>query len=153
MAIAEPTRVVCVAEDRKTVLLNYPDNNHPGWNNWVPISEAGVEKIEDRKEPYKEVNSMFMLGDFARNYIYVSNWHEEPLQDISAEDCKNEGIQVFEGDRLCLPGESEMVNAIYRDQFAKLWNSIHKAPGTSWGDDPKVTVYSYRYLGNSQIPF
>ena len=65
-------------------------------------------------------------------HIRITAIRQEPLQDISEEDAKDEG---------CRPSVKLGTGAI--EQFSGIWNTIHATPGTRWADNPDVWVLEW----------
>lgn len=80
----------------------------------------------------------------SRITLEVTGVRPERIQDISPADCRAEGIEVFAGDQLIEPGHDRVTDAIYRDQFAKLWNSINAKRGHGWDANDWVWVVEFR---------
>ncbi|MEO1145159.1 MAG: hypothetical protein AAFY26_06140 [Cyanobacteria bacterium J06638_22] len=144
LALAEPVQIAGIFAVFKRVDVSYLDD---GFRQWVNVSDKSLTKIQARKDPHHATIARHMLGDFARHYIRITDKRVEQLQDISEEDCYAEGVRIYEGERLCMPGESALDNAIYRAHFWALWNSINKQSGRAYKDNPVVTAYSYEFLG------
>jgi len=69
-------------------------------------------------------------------YIKIIGISRERLQDITEEDAKAEGCLLWKYERY----------ASSRDFFVELWDSIHKAPGTRWADDPEVFRIRFKLI-------
>lgn len=82
----------------------------------------------------------------ARLFLDITNVRVEHVQDISGADARAEGIAIFERDRVSLPEEGGLIEEIYRDQFAKLWNSIYQKDNLGWSVNPFVWVQEFRLL-------
>ncbi|MEM7771055.1 MAG: hypothetical protein AAF327_11160 [Cyanobacteria bacterium P01_A01_bin.37] len=141
LALAEPTQFIREVSSTETTdgsvmwsraKVFYPDTNE---EKILTLIGASRKKLFARKDPYKPAIARFMLNDFARHYIRITDIREEHLRDISAEDAIAEGIEVNEDSRGC-----------EKWFFSSLWNSIHKEPGKAWLDDPLVTAYTYQLL-------
>ena len=70
---------------------------------------------------------------------------EEPLQDISDDDCYEEGIDPY-----IIAVEHATFGAIGpRDEFKTLWDNINKKPGTRWADNPGVWALTFQRTAES----
>lgn len=94
----------------------------------------------------KATPSIFMPRWASRITLEVTGVRVERVNEISEADCSHEGIRVFEADREIKPGEDRISDAIYRDQFVKLWNSINAKRGFTFESGPYVWVVEFRKL-------
>lgn len=137
VVLTEPTQIVEFDVPYGFCLL-YPWDNKRVWFHESEITNAEYFKINKWKNAYKQQPAMFMLESFARHFVRISEVRQEPLQDISDEDCIAEGIQI-------LPYPA--VNEYPRVAFESLWDSINgKKPGRRWADNPMVFAYGQEYL-------
>lgn len=77
------------------------------------------------RHPIKWRSPIFMPRAASRLSMELRSVRVERLQDISAEDIFEEGIRIFEGDRVSPPSEGKAIAEMYRDQWQKLWYQIH----------------------------
>lgn len=73
----------------------------------------------------------FMFRALARYWLFVVDTEVAPLQSISDEDIRAEGIHD-------------------RDAFAKTWGRLHKAPGTRWEDNPYVERVEFTLFADAE---
>lgn len=87
--------------------------------------------------------SIFMPRKIARLFLKITNIRIERVQDISAEDCINEGISL------------KSKKYIYADLkaralFHELWDSINKKRSYGWDKNPYVWVYDFEVIYNGK---
>ncbi len=71
----------------------------------------------------------------------------ERVQEISGEDSEAEGVgPVYEGSTLRHAKDDKLTAAVYKNQFAKLWDSINAKRGLGWSVNPYVFVLEFRKL-------
>ena len=85
----------------------------------------------------------------SRLLLEVTDIRVERVQEISAKDCQAEGINVYETTRLVPPEAEKLGDAIYRDQFALLWDSINGTKNP-WAANPWVWCISFRRIDKSE---
>lgn len=86
--------------------------------------------------------SIHMPREFSRITLEIDCVRIERLNDISANDCMTEGIELFSGNKFHPPGLNALDDAIYRDTFIKLWESLNGH--NSWNANPWVWVIEFR---------
>ena len=69
----------------------------------------------------------------------ITKIRKERIQEINCSDCIAEGLTTRE------TGYDAGVHL--RDQFSRLWNSIHKKPGDRWDSNPEVWVLEIEPVG------
>ena len=98
--------------------------------------------LSDRVRP-----AMFMPQTLARIWLEVDAVRTERLQDITAEDAKEEGL-AWVPPSWGVPGFDRSWHQDPVLAFRGLWDSIHKRGGNNtgyrWGNNPEVTVISFR---------
>jgi hypothetical protein len=82
----------------------------------------------------KWLPSIHMTKEAARLFLRVTGVRAERIADISASDCKAEGI--------VLTTESPSFMR-YRDYFCDLWDRQYKKDGYGWESNPWVWVYEF----------
>lgn len=100
----------------------------------------GVSQTCSRKRP-----SIHMPRWASRIDLEITRVWVERVQDISAEDCRAEGIQVARcGCQVCARGSSICTAdaGVYVEAFRDLWQSIY---GT-WDANPWVWAYEFRRI-------
>lgn len=151
IAHCEPTKFI--GTEHQSVWVTYPDTNNERIK--VPMSVSGWRKLSQRKNQYALVQPLFMLDDFARHFLRITQVKEERVQGITEEDAIAEGIQPVYGTDGVRPlyvlGHPEDIDQpLYRtavDAFKVLWDSIHcDKKGRNWDANPKVVAYSYEFL-------
>lgn len=106
-------------------------------SNWIEYPE--------RLQGKPVVGKCLSYGGFkevSRLWLEVTNIRLEPLQEITPQDIRAEGIAVYEGEKIVEP-VSKINCDIYLDQWIKLWNSINASRGYSWDKNPVVTVVEF----------
>jgi hypothetical protein len=94
------------------------------------------------------VTPVFMPRWAARLGVRIDAVRAEPLQDISAFDVRDEGVDPLPADRTLRddtrdgPRDDPFVGA-----FRERWNHLHDRRGPSWADDPWVWVMDFTPLG------
>lgn len=111
--------------DKVEVWLNYPDRL-----TWSPIAGQCFPR-----------GSLFR--EAARLVLEVTAVYQERLQEITPRAIRAEGIAVYEGDAIIEP-VTPKDEAIYLDQWMRLWDSINKSRGWDWEGNPLVTVVEFR---------
>lgn len=98
-----------------------------------------VYRVDFPEKPWKWTSPMFMPRAVARIWLDVLSVRAERLQDITDADARAEGVE--------LPARTvTMYEGIYRDAFARLWDSIHGAG--AWDKNPWVWVYEFKESQN-----
>jgi hypothetical protein len=109
---------------------------------------ADIEE-EFRHDPaYRIRPAMFMPRWASRILLAIDEIGIERVQDINELDAAKEGAQVH---RVNMPAKGfKMGDALEnrRDVFRCLWNSINKAPGRTWEDNPFVWVIQFHKIGS-----
>ncbi len=82
----------------------------------------------------------------SRITLEITEIRVQRVQDINASDAQAEGISVFSGDVLIRPGTEKLSDAIYRDQFSLLWNSINDKRGFGWARNPWVWAITFKRI-------
>jgi hypothetical protein len=73
--------------------------------------------------------------------VRITSAKQEPLQDITVEDIRAEGVTAH-----CHHGIIDCYDC-YGVAWIKLWNSINgKKPGQSWRDNPTVCAYGFEVV-------
>lgn len=144
--IQEATRVLELHETEAIVRYE-----RDGAELFVPITPADRLKLLQRKDYARPCVARFMLKSFARYWVEVTDIDVQQLQHITPEDCLREGIRVFGGNTLDMPGSSKVTDAIYLDNWIRLWDSIHPVPGEfHWAKNPWVFVIAFRRIQKVQ---
>ena len=110
-----------------------PKRSKPAW--WVrsvdkfdvvnePCSQAFLWLGMSYSPTQKEAAQMLTERGYVQVRIVYTRIWQERLQDISLEDALAEGVASVE-------------------EYAALWDSINKAKGTRWEDDPLVWCYEF----------
>ena len=87
------------------------------------------------KEKMRWRSSRFMPKWAARIWRKVTDVRVERVQDISIIDARAEGIAEYKD------GDHEYANRTSIENFAMLWDRLHKKPGERWADNPYVFAY------------
>jgi len=103
-------------------------------------------------EAVKYRPSIFMPRWASRIDLEVSFVRVERVQEITEEDAKAEGAQMYVmghgfitgADLLADPGYRS--DRLYRDGFAALWDSINAKRGHGWAANPWVWVVEFRRI-------
>lgn len=129
---------------------------------WAPIAyEAGGYSPSWGTNGWHELGrkraSMHMPRWASRLTLEVTGVKVERLQDISEADAKAEGIEYAVrpfGDWKLIPGiwdldSFDATGAATREpppriKYAYLWNTINKADGTRWADNPWVVAVIFK---------
>lgn len=123
----KPGDVVAVAQSYKQVYWRepyiFPDftAESPGWR-----------------------NKMFVRADLMPHQIRITNVRIERLQDISDEDCLNEGVFLGQFHTYSYVGRPRCPFNTPRDAFASLIDRI-SGKGT-WASNPWVFVYEFKLI-------
>lgn len=89
-------------------------------------------------------NKMFVKADLMPHQIRITNVRVERLQDISDEDCLNEGVFLGQFHTYSYAGRPRCPFNTPRDAFASLINRI-SGKGT-WESNPWVFVYEFELV-------
>lgn len=105
-------------------------------------------KFEANFKKAKWKNKRFMPQSAARYFIQIIGIGYEKMQDISDEDCKNEGICLIKP-LFSAPGFHWDRNSFYvyntpQEAFAALIDKINGAE--TWESNPDVWVYHYKLV-------
>lgn len=107
----------------------------------VPITDADLDKIIDRKRPGSWLPGRYMLASFARDHIRVTAIRSERLRAITEADARAEGVeQVGQWYRNYLGTSNFLSSAV--QSFQSLWQSIHGPE--SWAANPEVWVIEFQ---------
>jgi hypothetical protein len=88
--------------------------------------------------------SIFMPRWASRLTVSVTAMRMERLQQITKEDAIAEGLlSKNDGYITGLLGNTEWSKSPV-SAFRYIWNSLHRKPGTRWGDNPEVVVLGFR---------
>lgn len=103
--------------------------------------ESGVSRLV-AKAGYK--NKMFVRTDLMPHQIRITNIRVERLQDISDEDCLNEGVFLGQFHTYSYVGRPRCPFNTPRDAFASLIDR-NSGKGT-WKSNPWVFVYEFELV-------
>lgn len=102
------------------------------------------QKFMKRKKPYAKTPGQFMYKSLARIWLEITNIRVEKVQEITAKDCKDEGIQIAKP-----PSQmQDTAAAVYRLLFHNLWDSLNAKRGYSWKKNPWVWVIEFKRIAN-----
>ena len=91
--------------------------------------------------------SIHMKREAARLFLDVKSIRVERLHKITPEDCVNEG-SVKRPHYMKWGGEECLaLHKRYKEEFAKLWDSINAKRGYSWESNPWVWVIEFVRVG------
>lgn len=112
-----------------------------GKNNYQHTDGCFVYKTQRSKVPYEEKwrPSIHMSKEAARIFLKIKSVRVERLQDITADECPMEGVQLYSG-----PAGQRARQ--YRTDFATLWDSTIKPNERSaygWDANPWVWVVRF----------
>ena len=116
----------------------------------LPPSKFGNKPVwfcADGEPPKYDGNVWWFLSEKRRSPIHMPRWASrltlivtdvrvQRVQEISAEDCAKEGVEISDG---ALVRDGYMV--ANRKAFRNLWNSIHGPD--AWGADPWVCALTF----------
>lgn len=111
--------------------------------------KADYSESELKTKPnfIKWKSSLFMRKEYARTWLECTGVRCERLQDISEEDCINEGIEKLAGG---YKGYNKNINTLhigkasgYRS-YISLWESINGKD--SWLENPWVFIYDFKRI-------
>lgn len=129
----------------------------------VPITDADLALIKNRKKPFARLPGRYMLRSFARSYIKVTDVRSEYLRAITHDDAIAEGVKqtnidfpdgtkgtVYQNYGYVKGGHPVLSALWYKDPvlaFITLWNSIHgRGPGinpNAFIKNPEVWVITF----------
>lgn len=114
-----------------------------------PGALPGGWPAEERDDPDRPRwrSPIRMPRPASRITLAVTAARREPLRSIAPADAEAEGVfrHIAEhGVDKCLRGERDATAVRY---FAELWDSLHRAPGTRWDDDPEVVAVTFERAG------
>lgn len=89
-------------------------------------------------------NKMFVSADLMPHHIRITNIRVEKLQDISDEDCLNEGVFLGQFHTYSYVGRPRCPFNTPRDAFASLIDKV-SGKGT-WRSNPWVFVYEFELV-------
>lgn len=112
-------------------------NNASSYDEWehfdalsVFYEADGVWFSDERGEPEtfgKLRPSIFMMKEFSRTTLKITNIRIQRIRDISLEDVKKEGVSS-------------------RKEFLELWDRINAPRGHAWHTNPWVAAYTYEAI-------
>lgn len=134
----------------------FPVENASVFNNESSVVNHYQYKADQTECFIKWKPSIHMPKEAARMFLKILNVRVERLQDISKEDCINEGILPLN----MSSGQLEEMGQVYFDyskpkrlfndgldplnSFKSLWESINGKG--SWNENPFVWVYEYKII-------
>lgn len=86
----------------------------------------------------------------ARYFLEVTAVRIERLQSISYDDLKAEGMEgiraaiIEKYSNIAPPGETTWPS--YQDLYERIWDDMHKDPGTTWADNPWIVAYTFQRI-------
>lgn len=81
----------------------------------------------------------------SRLLLEIAAVRAERVKEISPRDCEAEGIVVYRDSRVVHAGEDRRFDAIYVEEFARLWDSIN-GQKNPWAANPLVWAISFRRI-------
>lgn len=149
----QPGETIAIAQSYKTIYdtMEERDGNSKANEWWVKAYDYVGDGLGPAVTP-GWTNKMFVVGSLMPHRIRITNIGIEPLQDISDEDCRKEGIMEGEfmntWDRFYYDHWGDVANHITfrtpRKAFASL---IDKTSGRcTWQKNPWVWVYHFEKL-------
>jgi hypothetical protein len=152
LALLEPTQVQGIYDEGfpPAVTVFYP------WGNCTVddlfISGASYQKLIARKDWSKLAQPRFMLDDFARYCIEITEVREQELQAISRDDAIAEGVRLnpwLLNDTWWNHEYLDYLNGGYDlnpvQSYASMWTKIHGDNDTTgWAANPWVTAYTFK---------
>ena len=87
--------------------------------------------------------SIHMPKEAARIFLKVTNVRVERLQDISCQDCKEEGVVYYKQDNI------DVDDILALEAFMNLWQKIN-AKKHPWESNPWVWVYTFERIEKPQ---
>jgi hypothetical protein len=123
----------------------------------IPDASLGAyfRMVDQSRDKGKRISrpSIHMPRWASRLTLIVEGVKVEPLQSISAEDARDEGVDRRSSKvrQFWLFGaDSEARERIYLQacpwEFEDLWNSLHTADGERWSDNPDVVALTFRVV-------
>lgn len=88
--------------------------------------------------------SIHMFKEYSRIKLLVTDVRVELVQDITAEDCKAEGVQLTISDLNTVHAYDKPKTLIWR--FSQLWNSINYKRGFGWDVNPWVWAITFEVI-------
>lgn len=93
--------------------------------------------------------SIFMPRDACRLYLEIEDVRPERLQDISDEDIKAEGVELYPRDYT--PARIERFKTAYNKtplkfRWIQLWDGINSRRGYGWEQNPWVFVTKFKKI-------
>ena len=95
-------------------------------------------------------NKMFVKAELMPRHIKITHIRVERLQDISNEDCSNEGIRTWDHNKNPFPPAYDFINSPQssyktpREAFAALIDKV-SGKGT-WDSNPMVWIYEFELV-------
>jgi hypothetical protein len=125
---------------------------------WASVAAGGDGDDSRQHVLYRESSEFagMRLGDFgwpwrpsinmprwaSRITLRVTDVRRQPLQEITYEDCRDEGVTCP------IHGDTRHVGCVgLKRGFFDLWDSLHAKPGTTWADNPEVVALSFVKVG------
>lgn len=122
-------------------------------SDFEPEGEIAKHKQSHLMCKWRKRPSIFMPKWFARIFLEITNIRVERVQDISKEDCRQEGI----GERSVNVGTHYNPQSIYpafpekpggfpsiKEAFEVLWDSLNAKRGYGWDKNPWVWEIEFR---------
>ena len=91
--------------------------------------------------------SIYMPRKYCRILLKVKSVRTERLQDISEQDAKAEGVDIF---KMAFMDEYGMLHdETCTEKFKALWNSINTVASTRWDDNPDIIRIEFEKVKNA----
>lgn len=133
-----------------------------GYRLWVRETWAEIKKgvIVYKADFNKEVEwrwkpSIHMFKKYTRLWLEITDVRVERLQDITAENCLEEGIDT-ESESYQIANNIETMNSSYesdlvencaeKTEFKRLWDSINEKRGYGWKVNPWVWTVEFKKI-------
>jgi len=108
------------------------------------VFRKSMDKENPRKDQWHKRNGLFMPYAFARHFLEIVKVRKEPLDEISDEDCFEEGIELFNLDTIVWFGIKEVfASSSPRLAFKFLWESIY---GIGSFGHQEIFVYEFKLV-------
>lgn len=146
--LTEPVQIEELDTSENVVAIEYLWS---GWTAAMEISKKDKHRILARKRGWSApTNARFMLKALARDFVRITGFKTERLQEISEDDAVAEGCSPVdpsnysEAERLLLDYPLLDDFRPYANHFSIIWLGIHGEG--AWEQNPVVRAYTFERM-------
>ncbi len=115
----------------------------------ISLGFEETEKFEKWKKKIGKKSKLFMFDSLIRYKMQIENIRVERINDISDQDCIDEGTKLYFYKALKRANPDYDFEFI-RGSFIELWDSINKKCGYGWDKNNWVFAYDIKQVNNDK---